>query len=178
MKIRVSCYIKEMMEATGQQALIEKYALQTFEVKVLSKERTFCEKIMSLVRFSNTENPYDDLSKKIRHVYDLHMMLKNGEISEYFKSTAFDDMLNIVGNDDVQSFKNNNQWLSQHPAEALIFQMPGDTWQKIRGTYQISFKDMVTGILPTEHDLNATLTIIAERLKNVTWSVKPSPPKF
>ncbi|HEY4196439.1 MAG TPA: nucleotidyl transferase AbiEii/AbiGii toxin family protein, partial [Mucilaginibacter sp.] len=48
----VSSYLTRMMEITGQSALITQYGLQPFPVQVLSKERTLCEKIMSLVRFS------------------------------------------------------------------------------------------------------------------------------
>lgn len=173
-KSTVSCYITEMMAATGQQLLIDEYAMQPFEVQVLSKERTFSEKVMSLVRFSHTDNPYEDLSRKIRHVYDLHMILKDEEVSLFFKSAAFDEMLNKAGNDDVQGFKNNHQWLVHHPAEALIFKLPAETWGKIRRAYQTTFKDMVTGILPPEEDLIKSLTQIAERLKSITWSVKPT----
>ncbi len=50
--VDVTCYITEMMKATGQAKMIEQYNLPPFTVKVLSKERTLCEKIMSLVRFS------------------------------------------------------------------------------------------------------------------------------
>lgn len=172
-KSMVSCYITEMMEITGQQQLIDQYAMQPFEVQVLSKERTFNEKVMSLVRFSHTDNPYDDLSKKVRHIYDLHMMLKNDEVASFFNSSAFDDILNKVGNDDAQGFKNNNKWLIHHPAQALIFKFPDKTWEKIRGTYQTTFKDMVTGILPSEKDLITTLKNISRRLKSVTWEVNP-----
>jgi hypothetical protein len=43
-----------MMMSAGQEMLMQQYALAPFTVQVLSKERTFCEKIMSLVRFSLT----------------------------------------------------------------------------------------------------------------------------
>lgn len=171
-KSTVNSYISEMMEATGQQALIEMYGMSPFLVQVLSKERTFCEKIMSLVRFSYTDNPYDDLSKKVRHAYDLNRMLTNEEVAVFFNSNAFNEMLNNVGTDDVQGFKNNNQWLSFHPAEALIFQSPGKTWENIRGTYQTTFKDMVTGSLPTEDEIVETLKIISERLNKMAWLVQ------
>lgn len=175
-KSMVSCYITEMMVATGQQALVEKHSMQPFEVQVLSKERTLCEKIMSLVRFSQTETPYDDLANKIRHIYDLHLMMQDQGISGFVKSTAFDEMMNIVGNDDVQGFKNNNQWLANHPAEALIFKAPAETWDKIRTPYRTTFKDLVTGPMPAEADLVTTLTALGERLKDIAWSVKPPAP--
>ncbi len=169
----VSCYVTEMMEAVGQQDLISQYDMQPFKVRVLSKERTFCEKIMSLVRFSHTSTPYEDLSKKIRHVYDLNMMLKDDAIVSFFESEIFEQMLNVVGNDDVTGFKSNNQWLSNHPSQALIFKSPADTWSKIRSTYQTSFKDMLTGTLPAEEDLVDTLSRFFERLKVIKWEVSP-----
>src|ERR1043165_1906100 len=128
----VSCYIVEMMKATGQAAMIEQYSLQPFNVKVLSKERTLCEKIMSLVRFSQTAEPYTDLANKIRHIYDIHMMLKDEGISEFFESGEFDKLLLVVGNDDVISFKNNNAWLNNHPKDAIIFSKVEDTWERIK----------------------------------------------
>ena len=98
-----------MMSATGQAAMIEQYYMQPFTVKVLSKERTFCEKIMSLVRFSQTENPYVNLSNKVRHVYDIHMILKDAVAKDFLQPNAFDELLLRVGNDDAISFKNNNK---------------------------------------------------------------------
>jgi len=167
----VTCYITEMMEATGQSKMIEQYNLQPFTVKVLSKERTLCEKIMSLVRFSQTEEPYKDLANKVRHIYDIHMMLKNTEVANFFNSPVFDELLIKVGNDDVVSFKNNNKWLANHPADAIIFKHPGETWDKIRATYRTTFKDLVMGVLPGEEDLVASLKIIYARLVAVKWQI-------
>ena len=167
----VSSYITDMMKAANQSQLIEQYNMQPFTVKVLSKERTFCEKIMSLVRFSQTEAPYADLANKIRHIYDIHMMLKNSEVETFFKSNAFDKLLITVGKDDLISFKNNDRWLQNHPAEAIVFSKPEDTWDKIKTTYRTTFKELVMGNLPAEADLIATLKQVYSRLNKVEWSI-------
>jgi predicted nucleotidyltransferase component of viral defense system len=167
----VSCYITEMMKAANQDQLIEQYNMQPFTVKVLSKERTFCEKIMSLVRFSQTEKPYVDLANKIRHIYDIHLMLKNAEVEAFFNSEAFDNLLITVGKDDVVSFKNNNEWLQNHPAEAIAFSKSEDTWDKIKNTYRTTFKELVIGNLPDEADLVNTLKQVHNRLRKVKWSI-------
>ncbi|MDX9965003.1 nucleotidyl transferase AbiEii/AbiGii toxin family protein [Desulfobacter postgatei] len=65
----VGSYIQDLMQVAGQKALIKKYNLQSFKVQALSVERTFCEKILSLVRFSRVEDPFGALSNKIRHIY-------------------------------------------------------------------------------------------------------------
>jgi predicted nucleotidyltransferase component of viral defense system len=167
----VSCYITDMMKAANQDQLIEQYNMQPFTVKVLSKERTFCEKIMSLVRFSQTEEPYVDLANKIRHIYDIHLMLKNAEVEAFFNSGAFDNLLITVGKDDVVSFKNNNEWLQNHPAEAIAFSKPEDTWDKIKNTYRTTFKELVIGNLPDEAYLVNTLKQVHSRLQKVNWSI-------
>jgi predicted nucleotidyltransferase component of viral defense system len=169
--LSISSYIADMMMSAGQEMLMQQYTLAPFTVHVLSKERTFCEKIMSLVRFSLTEAPYRDLANKIRHVYDLHMMLKNPEIRQFLASTDFDRMLIQVGTDDKTSFKNNNGWLAIHPAKTIIFNDPTGTWPQIRSTYQATFKDLVIGILPVEEELVGSLQQIGERLGTVTWNI-------
>lgn len=168
----VSCYVTEMMNATDQNQIIEQYNLQPFMVKVLSKERTLCEKIMSLVRFSHMQEPYIDLANKIRHIYDVHLMLKNEEVAAFLNSTAFDKLLVQVGKDDVVSYKNNNAWLQNHPAEAIVFSKPDDTWDKIKATYRTTFKELVLGELPAEVDLVNTLKQIHTRLEKVKWNLE------
>lgn len=168
----VSCYVTEMMKATNQTRIIEQYNLQPFMVKVLSKERTLCEKIMSLIRFSHTQEPYIDLTNKIRHIYDVHLMLKNKEVAAFFNSAAFDKLLIQVGKDDVVSFKNNNAWLQNHPAKAIVFSKPDDTWDKIKTTYRTIFKELVLGELPAEVGLVNTLKQIHSRLEKVKWDLK------
>ncbi len=170
-KAEVSCYITEMMKAANQTELIGQYAMQPFVVKVLSKERTFCEKIMSLVRFSQTAEPYGDLANKIRHIYDINLMLKNAEIAAFFKSSAFDEILNKVGKDDLVSFKNNNSWLQNHPAKAIIFSNSEDTWDKIKNAYRTTFRELVLGELPVEADLITTLKEVHTRLGKVKWYI-------
>jgi hypothetical protein len=168
----VSSYLTQMMEITGQSALITEYGLQPFPVQVLSKERTLCEKIMSLVRFSRTENPYEDLTQKIRHVYDIYMLLRNREVQDFFLySDDFEAMLNQVGKDDIKSFKNNNAWLVGHPGEALIFSNFPETWERIKTPYRTTFRDLVTGTLPDESDLTEIMEIVANRIKAIKWLI-------
>lgn len=167
----VSCYIVDMMLHTGQTVMIKEYNLTPFTIKVLSKERTFCEKIMSLVRFSQTETPYADLSNKIRHIYDIHMMLKDGDVARFFDCGKFDELLAIVGNDDLVSFKNNNAWLKNHPKDAIVFKNPTDTWEKIKTPYSTTFKDLVVGALPEADELISTLKRVAAQLQKVKWDL-------
>lgn len=170
--MQVNSYIYEMMKAKGQSELIEQYNMAPFTIQVLSKLRTLCEKIMSLVRFSRSEEPITDLKNKIRHVYDIHQMIQDEEIRRFFESSDFDKMLIRVGDDDMVGFKNNNVWITEHPSTALIFDKPQETWEKLSAVYNSNFKDLVIGELPRDQELIKTLGIFAERLRKVSWELK------
>lgn len=165
-------FVGGMMANNGQAHIAEANGLMPFEVQVLEPIRTLCEKIMSLVRFSYGENPIDDLKKKIRHTYDLHQLLQQTEFSGFFNSPAFDEMLLKVAIDDVASYRNNNQWLANHPNEAVIFKDLDNVWKELKNSYKGDFKNLVYGDLPNDEEVFGTLKRIKERLVSITWTIK------
>lgn len=124
------------------------------------------------MRFSQTQEPITDLRNKIRHTYDIHLMLKDENLKSFFQSDNFETMLLLVANDDITSFKNNNKWLANHPAKAIIFADTAGTWNKIKDAYAGSFSELVFGELPPEKDILTTLTSVVERLKPIEWNIK------
>ena len=171
-EMSISSFVSDMMMKRGQEKLVVEYGLTPFNAKVLAPERTVCEKIMSLVRFSYGENPIEDLRMKIRHAYDLHQLLKDKRFSDFFNSDNFIDMLIKVGQDDVVSYKSNNAWLANHPNDSLIFKDLDQVWEKIRGTYETDFRAMVFGEdFPTSDSILETLHRIKERMTFVQWTV-------
>ena len=113
----------------------------------------------------------EDLQKKIRHTYDIHQLLKENKVIDFFNSPAFDEMMLTVAQDDVASFKNNNRWLKHHPKEAMIFADTDNVWQKLKGTYNGQFKSLVFGEFPEDIKVLETLKLVSERLKSITWRV-------
>ncbi|MBK7245954.1 MAG: nucleotidyl transferase AbiEii/AbiGii toxin family protein [Saprospiraceae bacterium] len=165
-------FVGQMMLDNKQSDIAKENGLLPFNLLALEPIRTICEKIMSLVRFSYSENPLDDLKKKIRHIYDLHQLLRQKEFLDFIHSTAFDDMLLKVANDDVISFKNNNKWLIHHPLEALIFKSLETVWSELRTIYSGDFKSLVYGELPKEEAVLETLKMIHDRLNTISWTIK------
>ncbi len=168
----ISSFIYDMMLAQGQEELAIENQLLPFDIYVLSPKRTFCEKIMSLVRFSYEEDAIAALRNKIRHTYDIHALLKMEEIQSFFESTEFERMLVTVGHDDVDSFRNNNAWLANHPAEAPIFKRTDEIWSELEATYTGSFAGLVYGITPDASDIVADLKRVADRMKTIKWTIK------
>lgn len=168
----ISSFVGDMMLNSGQTAIAVENGMLPFDVRVLEPIRTICEKIMSLVRFSYSENPIEDLKKKIRHTYDLHQILQQTEFADFLNSPAFDNMLLLVASADITSFRNNNQWLNFHPNEALIFRNLENTWNELISTYNGDFKELVFGNFPNADDIQKSLNMIKNRLSTVNWSIK------
>lgn len=170
-KVSVHSMISQFIATTKNPDLIQKYQLVQFKVTVISIERTFCEKIISLVRFSYTENPLEDLANKVRHTYDLHQLLQEKRISSFLKSDEFETMLSQVGKDDDKAIPNDKEWLSKHPAESLFFRETEKVWETVSKTYTGSFKELLTGDLPNEKDVLVSMMRIGSRLNEIKWNL-------
>jgi hypothetical protein len=168
----ITSFVGQMMLQSQQAELAQANGLLSFDVPTLTPNRTICEKIMSLVRFSYSVNPIEDLKKKIRHIYDLHQLLQHDAFSNFLNSSDFEHMILKVAKDDMVSFRNNNTWLNHHPAEALIFERYDVVWKDLKATYQSEFKNLVYGVLPGEEEIQHTLLRIQSRLKWIEWNIK------
>ena len=168
---KVNSFVGDMMLNNGQEEIAKEYDLLPFKLKVLEPTRTICEKIMSLVRFSYTDNPIDDLKNKVRHIYDLHMLLQHKEYLKFFNSKDFENMFLKVANDDIKSFKNNNDWLNNHPKEALIFSDLVKIWKELMPIYNTNFKSLTYNDFPDEIQIINTLRIIRTRITEINWNI-------
>lgn len=86
-------------------------------------------------------------------------------------------MLRKVANDDVVSYKNNNQWLIHHPQKALIFKDPENVWVELKTIYSGNFKYLVYGEFPEEEAILKSLRTIQERLTTIFWTIELKPNK-
>lgn len=172
----ISTYIYQMMVETEQEGIAGEYNLIPFEVCVLEPIRTICEKIMSMVRFSHSETPIEDLNIKVRHLYDLHQLLTLEDLSAFLDSDAFESMLLKVAQDDVEGYRSGNAWLAHHPKEAMLFREPEKTWAAIEKTYLGPFADLVLGSLPPADSVLQTIKRIAKRLQTIKWDINPTKP--
>jgi hypothetical protein len=128
---------------------------------------------MSLVRFSYSKRPIDDLRNKIRDTYDLHQLLQQKDFLDYLYSPDFEAMLLKVAKDDVKSFKQNNKWLAYHPNESLIFKDLSSVWMQLDATYNGNFRDLVYGDFPKSEAILHTLEVIRDRMNTIEWNIKP-----
>jgi predicted nucleotidyltransferase component of viral defense system len=169
--VELCSYMGDMMTKQGQGALAEQYDMLPFSVQVLCAERTFCEKLMSLIRFSHSPDAVASLKNKVRHIYDLVKMLENGAVRGFFESAAFPDLLQRVARSDVKTLRNNAEWLGYHPSEALLFRDTDIVWAQLAPVYVGEFRALVYGQLPAEAEVVAVLHEIRQRLLVLPWDV-------
>jgi hypothetical protein len=80
--------------------LIEEYELAPFSINVLDKRRTMLEKLLSLIRFSFSEDAPKSIASKIRHFYDLYYLANDAECAKCIRSIDFQkDLSELLSHD-------------------------------------------------------------------------------
>ncbi|MBF8965461.1 nucleotidyl transferase AbiEii/AbiGii toxin family protein [Pontibacter sp. FD36] len=161
----IKTYISQFMAQRGLLDMIRQYKLEPFEVNVVSLERTFTEKVLALVRASYAENPVDELGSKIRHVYDLHAMLKAPAVTAFLHSAGFFEMIQAVQADDARNSEFQGDWALQPLDACLLFADVRGTWGSLATAYQQEFRSLVYGTLPDAEEVVTILEMISARIR-------------
>ncbi len=120
---------------------------------------------MALVRASYAEKPLEQLKNKIRHVYDIYMILQSEEMRVFLESQAFFTLITAVQADDSKNSEFQGEWTKQKLSDSLIFGNLDTTWEQLISTYQNKFPSLVYGKIPEQEDIKATLKNIFLRLE-------------
>ena len=177
----IQSYIADFLEATGQQAVITEYGLESIAVNVLGVERTFSEKILGMVKRSCGENPIHELSDKIRHIYDLHFLTRNLKVKKFLAAKSqvppiysFSLFREII-EDEARSLDPNNhdeKWLDAPFANCLLFRDTEEIWEQLAPTYHGVFSRLVYGKKPEPGEIKSSLAEIRIFLERFdAWKV-------
>lgn len=160
----INSIIAEFLIINNREELIGTYSLQPFSVNVLNIERTFVEKVVSLIRHSFSENPIDELREKIRHLYDLKILLDTETVMDFLNSVSFKEMIDAVKEDDKNNTQFNGSWVNSKWSDSILFSSTNDTWDKLYISYNSDLKQLVYGTFPSSEEIKHTLTVIGKRL--------------
>ncbi len=161
----ISCFIADFLTENSRQDLINRFHLEPSTVQVLKPERTFCEKILALTRASYHQTPIIQLQNKIRHAFDLHMMMQTQYLKQFVNSDDLNDMLLLVQKDENDNRTNQAEWNTRPLKDALIFQDDHSLWKALEKTYLTSFAPMVYGILPEFKQVRISIQKLKHRLQ-------------
>ena len=160
--------IAEFLLKEEKEELIEEYNLEDFEFNVLCWTRTFCEKLLGLIKSAY----FGSLDKSSRHFYDLTMMLRSPEIETFLHDDErFFGLIGCVCDSDHLMEKDQKAgWISDSPnlSESALLHDPDETWEKVKSTYDGRFQDMITKIdtAPSENEIKTMLYTVRTRLND------------
>ena len=144
-KMPIATLIHDFLIAAGRPDLVRLHQLDSFSIQVLCVERTLCEKIMGLVRAGYEANPGQEFRRRIRHFYDLVMIMRVDDYQKFVASDAFVDLMVEVRESDRASMPGAHAWLSPSLSKAAIVADARGLWNQVRSEFQGSFRDMVYG---------------------------------
>ena len=164
----ITTYIADFLAGTEQLDFIKEYELEPVEVNVLSLKRTFTEKLMGLVRVSYDENPVSELSRRIRHVYDLHMLVGESDVRKFMEDKVqLKEMIEHVKNDDRENHEFDGDWLDVPLLESPLLR-DNTLLKKLASTYNGNdFKGLVFGDLPPFESVLVSINDIKQNLYSI-----------
>lgn len=167
-RLSVKTFITEMMEIRGMTSMIEELDMAPFQLNVLDKRRTMCEKIVSLLRFSFEDDPTIGLSSKIRHFYDLYYLMQDEECNEYLRSDLKDELLTLIQHD-KEEFDRPALWRESPIIKSPLLTDFDMIWSRLSHVYRNELGALSYGVVPSEADIASSITtllnIIREFLK-------------
>jgi predicted nucleotidyltransferase component of viral defense system len=130
----IESYVATFLRQNGFVDFIDQYFLHPFDLQVLTRERTFFEKLLSVIRLSY--NGPDTLKKKIRHFYDLYKLYNLPDLHSTLLSDESFKMVDMVIQDDKANAFFTGEWMSHPLSECPLFKDIDHFWGALKSTYE------------------------------------------
>ena len=164
-KQEISSFIGDYLVSINRQDLLEQYDLKPFTINVLDKRRTILEKLVSLLRFSFSEDTITALSGKIRHFYDLYYLTKDNECADYIQSSAFYEDLQELFTHDQTEFDEPQGWTDKQMSDSPLLNDFTTLWTGLKATYLKELRPLVFVEIPDEKEIERNLLTTMEQIK-------------
>lgn len=164
----VTPFITEMMQHRGLLEMIRQYDMDPFELNVLDKRRTMCEKIVSLIRFSFENNPIDGLASKIRHFYDLHFMSIDKECHDYLTKDFSKNLIELIVHDKAE-FDRPPKWKDADILSSILFTDFDGAWKSLSSKYKSELGELTYGELPKATEIAVSVKTLMEYVRMILF---------
>lgn len=155
----ITSFIETFLNKTGNHDLITENNLHPFKVNVLDKRRTMIEKLISLIRFSFSENPVVAIASKIRHFYDLYFLANDQGCAYYLSSPDFKKDFNKLYEHDQAMFAEPENWVGKIANQSpLMIDFPV-LWTKLKDTYNSELSQLAFSKIPDEKYISDRFTM-------------------
>jgi hypothetical protein len=83
-RVQISSLVGTWLKDDGRHSELTELGLEPFEVLIATPEKTFCEKMLALMR--RAEGDRSALAKRVRHFYDIHKLYQSPRIAAFLIS--------------------------------------------------------------------------------------------
>jgi predicted nucleotidyltransferase component of viral defense system len=164
-QLTIQSMVFDFLMQTNNEKYIHQYNLQSFKVNILSKEQTLLEKLVSLIRFSFSDNIVESISEKIRHFYDLYYLMKNPVCIEFVASGSFRKQFHTILQHDREIFEEPKGWQTKSISESPLMTDFLTIWQQLKEKYQTELAALAYRKIPDENDVANCFEKLINRIK-------------
>lgn len=161
----ITSFIADFLEKTNNGDLITKHNLQPFTLNVLDKRRTMIEKLVSLIRFSFSENLTVAIASKIRHFYDLYFLATDAQCAEYIQSADFKTNFVELYAHDQKTFDEPDDWRGKTFDQSPLVTDFSTIWEKLKETYRNELSQLAFTPIPDEKEVAKVFMDIIKQIK-------------
>lgn len=156
---QIKTYLYDFLLSRGNVDLINQYRLEPFELNILSLERTFFEKTLSLNRLSY--EGIDILKEKIRHFYDLHQLYHRTDLKQIIFEDKNFEILSLALSDDANFQTFDGEWKGKLLSDSPLFTSLETIWGDLTSTYTEELSNLIwTDTLPPPTEILEVMKMI------------------
>lgn len=168
--VTIEPMVTTFLKQRGLTDFIHRYGLSDFVLHVLALQQTLCEKAVSLIRFSMSDDPVAALSGKIRHFYDIHALLRRSDVEDYIQGKQFHaDMQQLIRHD-RQAFDNPPRWRELKTlGESPLFAGFETLWRRLAPVYERNLAAIAYRPIPSSEEVTTSFRRLMECLQGLRW---------
>jgi predicted nucleotidyltransferase component of viral defense system len=168
----VQTYIAQFLQEQGNNQAINEFELQPVSVNVLSLERTYFEKVLSVNRLS-----YDGpgaLIEKVRHFFDMYKLQTSPAQGKGILIPENFQILALARQDDENNRTMQGDWMSRPISASPLFAQLETIWESIIPAYRSDLAQLVwSNNIPVPDDVLKALMQLKKYLENFDKQFPP-----
>jgi len=129
-RVGITSFIYDFLMEKQEFEMIKYYKLEPIFINVLDTNQTMLEKLVSLFRTSFETDLLNNISRKIRHFYDLYYLLNSNEGKAFIKSDKFKSSLDKLWDHDKVLFDEPRGWQNYSYLDSPIIRDFDSIWSK------------------------------------------------
>lgn len=162
---KIQTLIAEHLIRKKRADLIARFGLESFSIRVLSPKRTLVEKMLGVIRDSYSDDPIARLSNRIRHLYDICLILRHDEYQDFIASNEFKSLCDKCIEDEKAGEFEHSDCFEEPLIKAPLFSN-FETWRNsLNVAYVGVFSNLVHGDLPDMSKISDALDLLQKHLK-------------